>query len=132
MAALEHATISGVHGTFNVAGDGVLMLSQAVRRAGRPSVPVPSFVVSTMGPALPQLRGAEISAEQVAFLTHGRGLDTTRMRSVFGFEPRFDTAEAFADFVQRNRPGLADPGRLERWEQHAQHAVTEVAARARR
>ncbi len=42
LAALRHATVDGVHGTFNVAGDGVLMLSQAVRRLGRPTVPVPA------------------------------------------------------------------------------------------
>jgi UDP-glucose 4-epimerase len=135
LAALEHATVSGVDGTFNVAGDGVLMLSQAVRRAGRPSIPLPSFVLSAMGSSVPQLRGAEMSAEQVAFLTHGRGIDTSRMRGVFGFEPRFTTAEAFAEFSQRVNPGLADPVRLERWEKQAERAVAEVAevvARGRR
>jgi UDP-glucose 4-epimerase len=132
LAALEHATVSGVHGTFNVAGDGVLMLSQAVRRTGRPRLPFPSFVLSTMGSSAPQLRGVEMSAEQVAFLTHGRGLDTSRMRSVLGFETRFTTAEAFAEFAQRVSPGMVDPIRLERWEQQAQHVVTEVMTRARR
>jgi UDP-glucose 4-epimerase len=131
LAALEHATISGVHGTFNVAGDGILMLSQAVRRAGRPSVAVPSLLLSTVGSSLPQLRGAEMSAEQVAFLTYGRGIDTARMRHVLGFEPRYPTAEAFGDFVQRANPGLVDPIRIQRWEQLAQRAVTEVAARVR-
>ena len=37
LGALQHATLGGVHGTFNVAGDGVLMLSQALRRLGRPT-----------------------------------------------------------------------------------------------
>ena len=41
LGALHHATLGGVHGTFNVAGDGVLMLSQALRRLGRPTIPVP-------------------------------------------------------------------------------------------
>ena len=132
LAALEHATVSGVHGTFNIAGDGVLMLSQAVRRAGRPGLPLPSFVLSTMGSSLPRLRGAEMSAEQVAFLTHGRGIDTSRMRSVFGFEPRFTTAQAFGEFAQRVNPGLLDPVRLEQWERQAQDAVAQVVSRARR
>jgi UDP-glucose 4-epimerase len=132
LAALEHATVSGVHGTFNVAGDGVLMLSQAVRRTGRPQLPFPSFVLSTMGSSAPQLRGVDMSAEQVAFLTHGRGLDTSRMRDVLGFETRFTTAEAFAEFTRRVKTGLVDPRRLERWEQQAQRVVTEVMARGRR
>jgi len=132
LAALERATVSGVHGTFNVAGDGILMLSQALRRAGRPTIPVPSFVLSTVGSSIPQLRSAEMSAEQVAYLTHGRGLDTTRMRDVFGFEPGFTTAEAFADFTRRLSPGLADPQRIEAWERHGQRALVEVVDRARR
>ena len=37
IAVLRHAVITDVPGTFNVAGDGVLMLSQAVRRLGKPS-----------------------------------------------------------------------------------------------
>ncbi|HEU5454152.1 MAG TPA: NAD-dependent epimerase/dehydratase family protein, partial [Nocardioides sp.] len=35
---LRHTAMSDVSGTFNVAGDGVLMLSQAIRRLQRPSV----------------------------------------------------------------------------------------------
>src|SRR4051794_21477011 len=38
LAALQHATLADVAGTFNVAGDGILMLSQAIRRLQRPSV----------------------------------------------------------------------------------------------
>jgi UDP-glucose 4-epimerase len=42
---LGHTALSDVSGTFNVAGDGVLMLSQAIRRLQRPSVPMPAFAV---------------------------------------------------------------------------------------
>ncbi len=41
---------------------------------------------------------ADFSPEQLGLLTYGRGVDTTRMRQVLGFEPEFTTAEAFADF----------------------------------
>ncbi|MEJ7628042.1 MAG: NAD-dependent epimerase/dehydratase family protein [Nocardioidaceae bacterium] len=132
LAALELATVSGVHGTFNVSGDGVLMLSQAVRRVGRPSLPLPSFVLSTMGSSMPQLRGVEMSPEQVGFLTYGRGIDTTRMRTVLGFEPRFTTPDAFGAFAQRVNPGVLDPGRLEQWERQAQEVVSQMVTRARR
>jgi UDP-glucose 4-epimerase len=43
-------------------------------------------------------RLADFSPEQIGFLTFGRGIDTTLMRSELGFEPDFTTAEAFADF----------------------------------
>jgi len=103
---LEHATVSDVAGTYNIAGDGIMTLSQAVRRLGRPSLPLPSFAVPTFGSAIRQTRRADFSPEQVAFLTFGRGLDTTRMRSMLGFEPSFTTAEAFDDFAAALSPGI--------------------------
>jgi UDP-glucose 4-epimerase len=95
---LCHAVLADVHGTFNVAGDGVLLLSQAIRRLQRPSVPMPAFAVGSLGSVLRSARLAEFSPEQLGFLTYGRGVDTTRMRKVLGFTPSFRTEEAFADF----------------------------------
>jgi len=101
---LEHAVVSDVAGTFNIAGDGILMLSQAVRRLQRATVPLPGFAVGQLGGLLRRARLADFSPEQLSFLTFGRGMDTTRMRSVLGFEPRFTTAEAFADFASSMPP----------------------------
>jgi UDP-glucose 4-epimerase len=106
LAACRHATLAGVHGTFNVAGAGVLMLSQAVRRLGRPTVAVPSFALSSVGPVLKQAGLPSISPELTSFLTFGRGVDTTRMRTVLGFEPHYSTEAAFADFAGSVSPGL--------------------------
>lgn len=109
---LRHATLAGVHGTFNVAGDGVLMLSQALRRLGRPTLPLPGFAMSSVGSVIRQTRLADFSPEQVAFLTYGRGVDTTAAAEVLGFRPALTTAEAFADFVDSLGPGLVAPSRL--------------------
>ena len=98
LAVLTHAATSDVSGTFNVAGDGVLMLSQALRRLDKPSVPLPAFAVGRTGSLLRSARLADFSPEQIGFLTFGRGVDTSRMRSVLGFTPKFTTEEAFADF----------------------------------
>ena len=49
MDVLIHAVRTDLPGTFNVAGDGVLMLSQALRRLKRPSVPMPGFAVGGVG-----------------------------------------------------------------------------------
>jgi UDP-glucose 4-epimerase len=110
-AALEHATLHDVHGTFNVVGDGVLMLSQAIRRLGKPSLPLPPFGMSAFGSAVRQARRADLSPAQVALLTFGRGVDNTRMRAGLGFEPAYTTAAAFDDFAASLRPG---PLRAER------------------
>jgi UDP-glucose 4-epimerase len=111
MAVLEHAVAHERPGTFNVAGDEILMLSQAARRLQRPAVPMPGFMVGNVGQALRRARLAEFSPEQIGFLTYGRGVDTTRMRRDLGFEPRFTTPEAFADFASGLMP---TGGRVER------------------
>ena len=104
LAVLGHAVLTDVAGTFNVAGDGVLMLSQAIRRLQRPSVALPSFAVGGLGSVLRRAHMADFSPEQLGFLTYGRGVDTTRMREELGFEPRHTTASAFADFARSVTP----------------------------
>ncbi len=106
MRVLTHAATRAVPGTFNVAGDGLLTLAQAVRRLGTPSVAMPRFAVGRLGATMRQARLSDFSPEQLGFLTYGRGVDTTRMRSVLGFEPSFTTAEAFADFCRSVTPAV--------------------------
>ena len=113
---LTHATVADPTGTFNVAGDGVLTMAQAVRRLGRPSLALPSFAISSFGSAVRQTRVADFSPEQVAYLTFGRGIDTTRMRSVLGFLPAYTSEEAFADFARSVSPGVINPERIRRTE----------------
>ena len=98
IAGLQHSVVNGVPGTFNLAGDGLIMLSQAVRRLRRATVSMPGFAVGGLGSVLRSARVADFSPEQLGFLTYGRGVDTTRMREVLDFHPTFTTAEAFADF----------------------------------
>jgi UDP-glucose 4-epimerase len=116
LRAVQHATVEGVHGTFNIAGSGILMLSQALRRLGRPSVPMPSFAANQLGSFVRQSRVADFSPEQMAYLTYGRGVDTTRMRKVLGFEPEHTTASAFDDMRRSLGPGLVSPERFARVE----------------
>jgi UDP-glucose 4-epimerase len=108
---LQHAVRTEVAGTFNVAGDGILMLSQVLRRLQRPTVPMPGFAVGRVGNLLRSARVADFSPEQLAFLTYGRGVDTTRMRTQLGFEPTMTTEESFADFASTLTP---TGGRAER------------------
>lgn len=103
LGALLVATLGPGVGTVNVAGDGVLLLSQAARIAGRPTLPVPQLAGGWVGQLLRRAGLAELPAEQLRLLTYGRGLDTTRMREVLGFEPAFTTRSALADFVAAGR-----------------------------
>jgi UDP-glucose 4-epimerase len=99
MRVLTHAVHVDVPGTYNVAGDGVMSLSQAVRRLRKPSLSLPALAVGGVASLLKSARVADFSPEQLGFLTFGRGIDTSRMRDELGFEPELTTAEAFADFA---------------------------------
>jgi UDP-glucose 4-epimerase len=99
LAALQQATLNDGVGVVNVAGDGVLTVSQALRMAGRPVLPVPMPAGGWIGQAVRRSRLADFSPEQIQFLAYGRGLDTTRMRQVLGFEPQYTTRQAFESFV---------------------------------
>jgi len=107
LETLWRTTMHDHSGTFNIAGDGVLTLSQAIRRAGRPSLPLPQPAAPWIGGALRRLRVADFSSEQLRFLSYGRVVDTTRMREVLDFTPRYSSREAFDDFVTRQ--GLRGP-----------------------
>ena len=125
---LRHTALSDAYGTFNVAGDGVLVLSQAIRRLQRPSVALPAFAVGGLGSALRSARMADFSPEQLRFLTYGRGVDTTRMRNVLGFTPKYRTDEAFADFGASLTP---TGGRTTRVIDSLTHALESAGQRTR-
>jgi UDP-glucose 4-epimerase len=101
LAVLERATLADLPGVYNVGGDGVLALSQAIRRAGKVAMPVPRVA---MPAAARVLRGVDFSDDQIQFLNYGRVVDTTRLKRDFGFEPKWTTRQAFDDYVDhRNR-----------------------------
>jgi UDP-glucose 4-epimerase len=99
LAVLERATMQERPGVFNVGADGVLMLSQAVRRAGRVALPIPEPLVPWVGRITRRARLVDFSPEQMRLLNYGRVVDTTKLKTEFGFEPRWTTVQAFDDFV---------------------------------
>ncbi len=121
LEALRLATVADTPGTFNVAGDRVLMLSQAIRRMGRPAAPVPAFAVATFGQAFRTARLADFTPEQLSYLTYGRGVDTTRMREELGFKPTYSTPAAFDTFAAAHAQGVLSAERI----RTAEHAVAD-------
>jgi len=100
LAVLLRAARGSHAGTFNVAGEGVLLLSQAIRRAGRANLPVPFPAIGALGGLARRLRLVDFSAEQLDLLAHGRVVDIDRLVSVFGYRPRYSTVETFDSFVE--------------------------------
>ncbi|MFC7590624.1 hypothetical protein ACFQYP_48230 [Nonomuraea antimicrobica] len=87
-------------GTFNVAGAGVLLLSQCARRAGRPSLPLVSPAFKVLGGAVRRLGLVEYSPEQVRLMSHGRAVDASRLEAELGWRPKFSTGAAYDDFLR--------------------------------
>ncbi|SDI92975.1 UDP-glucose 4-epimerase [Frankineae bacterium MT45] len=96
---LRLAATSDRPGVFNVAGEGTLVLSQAIRRAGRIGLPVPSPAVEFVSRLVRSSGRVDFSPEQLQFLVYGRQVDITRLRNTFGYTPRHTTAQAFDDYL---------------------------------
>jgi UDP-glucose 4-epimerase len=96
---MRQASTSDRPGTFNVAGDGVLLLSQAIRRAGKLPVAVPAPAVQLVGRAVRRGGFGDFSPEQMQFLNFGRVVSNDRLKDTFGYTPQFSTAAAFESFL---------------------------------
>jgi UDP-glucose 4-epimerase len=101
-------------GTFNIAGDGALLLSQCARRLGRPTVPLLLPAIRWGRSLLQSVGATDFSPEQVRLLTHGRVVRTVQMRETLGFEPRYTTAQTLAAFAESRGQGLLPPETLAR------------------
>lgn len=120
LGALERAAMAGKAGTFNIGADGIIMLSQAIRRAGRIPLPVPGFGVWALDSLRRANRYNEISRDQFDYLSYGRVMDTSRMRSELNYQPKWTTAEAFDDYVRgRSLTPIIDPHRVRSLESRA-------------
>jgi UDP-glucose 4-epimerase len=104
-------------GVFNVAGHGVVPLSQALRLVGKPSIPVILPLVSPIANVVRRLRVVDFATDQLRYLLFGRVADTSRLREEFGYTPAYSTREALLDFVRGRRVRqLVSAERLSEWE----------------
>jgi UDP-glucose 4-epimerase len=128
---LHRSVVEDHPGTFNVAGPGVLTLSQAIRRAGRIPVPVAEPGLSAAAWSARWLRRWGTGLDQVDLFVHGRVVDTTRLAKSFGVTPR-STPEAFADFLRGRGGALLGRDRLVAAERAILAGIRQVRARQER
>jgi UDP-glucose 4-epimerase len=114
------------HGTFNVAGDGVVLLSQAIRIAGKPPLPIPEPLVGTVADLL--RRTVDFSPEQVHFLQYGRVADTGAARRQLGFTPEWSSLAAFEHFAATRLNRLVTEERVDRLQRGALRGLRRAAA----
>jgi UDP-glucose 4-epimerase len=125
---LVRATLGPVaRGTFNVAGDGVVLLSQAIRVAGKAPLPIPEPLVNRVAELVG--RTVDCSPEQVRFLQYGRVADTTAARRRLGFAPKWTSLRAFEDFAATRLRKLVTEEQVTRLEHEAMALLRRTAAR---
>jgi len=90
--ALRRAAVADHPGVFNVAGRGVLTLTQAIRRAGRVELPLPAA-------RRLELRLPPVGRSVQPIARFGRVVDTTSFEREFPGLAAHTTAEAFESFI---------------------------------
>ncbi len=116
--ALEHAVKGTAPGVYNVAGDGVLALSEVAGLLGKPYAPIlPPWGTGLAAAALRRF-GLRISAEMLNQLRFGRGVDNRRYKAT-GFRYRYTSREAVMKLGEHMRlhpivRGAQEPYRYER------------------
>ena len=94
VAVLHHALRNPVAGAVNVAGPGTISLNAAIRRMGRPAVPVPHPLFGAVAGAARRFGLPPLSEDTIRYLRYGRGVALERMTNELGFTPRYDTRGA--------------------------------------
>ena len=116
--ALEHAVEHGVPGVYNVAGDGVLALSEVAGLLGKPYAPVlPPWGTGLAASVLRRL-GVRIPPEALEQLRFGRGVDNRRYKAA-GFHYQHTSRETVMKLGEHLRlhpvvRGAQEPYRYER------------------
>jgi UDP-glucose 4-epimerase len=103
VAAIARGIFDGGSGIFNLAGDGLLTLSQMARLLGRQYKALPAWLVTTALWIGKKLRLTQYGPEQVRFLRYRPVLSNRRLKEEFGYTPQKTTSEVFAYYMEHHR-----------------------------
>ena len=115
--ALYTALKSDATGIYNIAADGVVYLSQAIRLLGRLELPILLPAAQTAAGLLRRFGVIDFPTDQLKLMLFGRVIDTRRAKETLGFTPVYSTRETLDDFRDR-RDGdiLPEPNMRPTWE----------------
>jgi UDP-glucose 4-epimerase len=124
---LRRACSAEASGVYNAAADGVLLLSQALRRAGRVQLAIPLPAIGFIAELVRRGARLDFTADQIRLLNFGRVVDATALHTGFGYRPVHTTESAFASFVaaraERDEPGFGTGELVDRLEQTVERLV---------
>ena len=93
--AVVRAVVARHPGTFNVAGDGVVLVSQAIGvMGGRPAPVLPPYGKWLSRIGLKMLAGVPMPAHLADILTFGLVMDCSRFVAEFGWRPAYSSRQA--------------------------------------
>jgi UDP-glucose 4-epimerase len=102
--ALEAGVLGrGEPGIYNLAADGTLTLADLADALGWYSVPVPELAVGATAELVARLPFVPAEAQWIESLRRPVIMDTSRARSVLGWEPRHDARETLEQMVRAAR-----------------------------
>lgn len=91
-------------GVYNIAGDGVMPLSRAIRLARRTSVPLPERLLFLFGELAWNIGMGYAPAKHIAFLKYPCVADGEKARVELGFIPVYTSQEALLSFAGQEQP----------------------------
>lgn len=97
---LKKAIFSEQTGIYNVAGDGALTIDEIANILGKKVIRIPASFVKVGLFLLKRLRLTQYGEEQVNFLRYRPVLSNDKLKSSFGYTPKYTTEEAFKKFCQ--------------------------------
>jgi UDP-glucose 4-epimerase len=95
VAIILRAVADGPPGIYNVAGDGALTIHEIAHRLGKRCVQLPAWLLRSALAVLKPLGLTQYGPEQLDFLRYRPVLLNTRLKTVFGYTPRYSSAEVF-------------------------------------
>ncbi len=94
-------------GIFNLAGDGVVYLSKAIRLLGRLELPLLLPAAQGAAGVMRRFGLVDFPTDQLRLILFGRVVDTQRAKSILGFAPRYTTEQSLLD-LRDGRTDVAD------------------------
>ena len=100
VGAILKGLLDGGSGIYNLAGDGILTLSEMARMSGKPYRALPVWLVTAALWAGKKLGLTQYGPEQVRFLRYRPVLSNRRLKEEFGYIPQKTTRQVFEYYLE--------------------------------
>lgn len=98
VAALAQAVRTGRDGIYNLAGDGTLSLREIASLNGKRFLALPPRLMKGVLGVLNTLKLTKLGPDNVKFIQFRPVLDNAKLKSEFGYAPRFDARAVFTRY----------------------------------